>query len=161
MARIKENLTAQERIEIIKGAKKLLGPGGKNWIKGQWFAKKTKYFEPGSSHYLPKGDGGVGYDYQREAWEQVAPSEADCWCLLGALEESAYRLKLSERRAKAKTLGVKTSIKNRMIAYTKLWKKQRMLNFISVDEFNDWRDTEWKDIYKVMNDRIKELEKEV
>lgn len=147
-------LTTDQKIEIIKGAQKLLGPKGENWIKGQWFGKKKEDFVPGESVYR------WVFNY-----DEVAPSDADCWCLLGAMEESAHRLGYISQRRKAKTLGALTSIKK--LAVTRLRKLrygglgQPGQSTDDTDQYNDYHAVKWKDIKKLMSDRIKELEKEV
>jgi hypothetical protein len=152
VARVKQDLTAAQKIEVIKGAQKLLGAKGQNWIKGAWFGRKTTNFVPGKGRYIrdPK-------DNQVLNWEDTSPGQANCWCALGALEESAFRLGYSERRRKSGVVGKLTSVAK--VA------KSRLTEFMNgnhdpVYTLNDYSKTEWKDIKKLLSDRIKELEKE-
>lgn len=146
MPRIKPDLSVDERIKIIRGAQKLLGANGENWIKGYWFGKRLR---------LADGDGRRVASYL-----QVPPAEADCWCLLGALEESAYQLGLSERRAKARVLGAATSIK-KLLRRKLVANKNTLYPTMPIDAYNDSSRTQWKDIKSLMAERIKELKKEM
>lgn len=136
MPRVKQNLSVAEKLAILKGAQKLLGPKGENWIRGHWFGQRTS--KAGS--------------------RPVAPAVADCWCLLGALEESAYRLGLSERRSQSGVLGRLTSL--RALARERLSPANRWYRRDAIYLYNDDESKTWRDIKKLLNDRIKQLQAE-
>lgn len=66
----KKTLTAKQKIKVLAGALKLLGPNGEHWTRHKYFGKRVR---PGASR-------------------QTYRENADCWCLVGALKESALRL---------------------------------------------------------------------
>lgn len=136
------SLTAKEKIEVLTLAKEKLGRGGKNWVKGEWFAKN-----PVVDKYGPSG-------------EECAASEATCFCLEGALEiaavELGHRQKPVKKDRAARLVSIHSYVTRKFID-----KPYNEPKFDEVNEFNDDSRTTWKDILAVINGRIRELEKEL
>lgn len=129
MIKTKTTLTAEEKLAVLRGAMELLGRGGKNWIKNHYF--------------------GYRVDDDRVVKAPV-PAGANCWCLEGAMTETAVRLGLGTYRAKG--FGSRTSLRSLV---------RRMTGKSQVWHFNDHEETTWKDVREMVNTRIKELEKEI
>lgn len=153
MARVKSDLTNEQKIEIIQGAQKILGSKGQNWIKGTWFGKKEPNFVPGGFRYVNTSEDPFDRHHN---WRGVQPADADCWCLLGALEESAFRLGYSSQRRQSAVVGRLTSLK--------ALAKNRVRDLYGhvgktdpVHVYNDAAKVTWKDVKKLMDERIKQL----
>lgn len=150
-------LTTEEKIAVLKLAKKLLGPNGENWIQGTWFGRRVG---PGSRRYIQTENGPEALASPAYRWtkglvhmsyQTVQPSQADCWCVLGAMEEAAHRLGYKPRRRRSRILGAATSLKD--------W-AQRRKNYEEVDVLNDYAES-FKDIKQAINGRLRELEQEL
>jgi len=122
-----KQLKNDQKIALLKTAKKLLGAKGQNWTRQNWFAYRVN----------PK-DRGI----------QSTPDEANSWCLLGALEEAAYRLGYSEHRSAAERFADMSSVQ-------KLVEKKTGLSVVS---FNDSPHTEWEDVRNIIDERLAQLE---
>lgn len=122
-------LTAEQKIEVLRLAKKKLGPGGRNWVKRNWFAKQN---ELGITHPCP-------------------PEVATCFCLEGAISVAAAELGYYDKPRKSAGAAHLTSI----VRFV-----NRTQGFRRLYEFNDQRDTTWKQIKSALDGRIKELQKE-
>jgi len=154
MARLQnKSLTAEQKIKILERTRKILGPNGDNWIKGTWFARKEKSFTPGATRRRWGSE---------ENWSKAPPSEANCWCLLGAMEEAAHQLGYSKGRTEGSMLGALTSLKK--LAYKRLNEKamkkfgyKMKSSARPLHVFNDSAETEWKDVKKLIADRLKQL----
>lgn len=125
-AKHKRSLTNSEKIKVLEGARRLLGKNGENWTKGHWFG-------------LRRGS--------NRSWG-TEPEKADCWCLLGALEESAFRLGYSVKRRNQHRFGLMTSLQQ--LVYSKHWS--------SISGFNDRN--EWIDVRALLDERLKQLRAE-
>lgn len=126
----KPELTAAEKLRLLRLTKRLLGPGGERWVKGYWFGQRDP-------------------DTTRAAG--TLPAMANSWCLLGAMEEAAYRLGWSNGRGRERRWGYRTSVAGLV---------SRNSGGMSVDEFNDAWATKWRDVEAILDERIRELEEE-
>ena len=126
------DLTREQKIELLEGALEVLGPNGENWARGYWFARKPERFRPGMVVDIPADP----------------PESANCWCLEGALCESAVRLGLmAERDADVgSALGQDVSLREQLGR--------------PLFGFNDDPKTTWPDIRREVMHRIEKLKSE-
>lgn len=139
-AKDRRALTNAEKIKVIEGAKRLLGAQGQRWVRGQWFSK----------------DGGHG-----KYGNSVDPEEAVSWCVLGALEESAFRLGFSTERTESHRFSEMTSLHNLARSKTFFDWHGTEMPYASVDDFNDRENNDWKDVLAFLNERLKQLKKTI
>lgn len=74
--------TKARKLKVLRGALKLLGPNGEHWTKQKYFGKRTR---------KPKDEG-----YAVPSTGYVNRNEADTFCLVGALQQSARDLGFEE-----------------------------------------------------------------
>ena len=157
-------LTNDQKIAILEKTKELLGPNGENWTKSCWFGtKKTDEemnqwllewgFEP-----LAELDQDELLDIaQHNDWrlfrEELPVHRADqanVWCLMGAIEEAAYRLKITPERDTSERLAGPISLE-RLVNSKSEWRTW------SVIDVNDNPDTTFETVRDLLDERLTEL----
>ena len=126
------DLDREQKIAVLEETLVVLGPDGENWARGYWFGKKGKDHVPG----LVAPNMAEPYD------------QADCWCLEGALCESAVRLGVLPKRdtAAGSTLGQDISLTEQLGR--------------PLFGYNDDPKTTWADIRRELIHRIEKLKAE-
>lgn len=130
-------LSTEQKLEVIREARSILGQGGRNWIKRSWYAKRL---QPGT-----------------KINKACSLKEADCFCLEGAVNKAllnlgyvTYTRAARLRSAPARLISLKSIVKT--------------LGFQTVHGLNDHKKTTWRTIKKVLDTReaelVAELEKE-
>ena len=139
-------LTTEQSIQILEKAKELLGPNGEHWNKGCWFAREATLEE----------DGFVTYRGEQGHLEEVCelPTEdadqATTWCIMGAVEEAAYRLGIFGERDASDRLAKPISLQNLVNS------KQEWATW-SVIDVNDDSRTTFADVKGLIDARLAEL----
>lgn len=157
-------LTDEQKIEILEGAKDLLGPNGENWTKACWWGIKytdeqieeqLRMYGYESRSYFTDEEFAVA-DAENDGALTRAPLEtnsaykADTWCLMGALEESAYRLGIVPERDSSERLAAPISLQE-LVHSKNEWRSW------SVIDVNDNPNTTWDMVRDLLDERLAQL----
>lgn len=123
--------TKAHKLKVLRGALTVLGPNGEHWGKHKYFGKKWR--EP-----LREG--------LAVPSSEVSRKNADTFCLVGALKQSA-----TEAGFEAYSVGSITSILALVRTETQ---------FDTVEQWNDARDRTFPDVKSALERRIAQLEAE-
>jgi hypothetical protein len=136
-------LNTEQKIAIVRETRRVLGRGGKNWAKGAWYAVKRRVTPYESEPY--------------DTFDPVPLNLATCFCLEGAINKAILNLGLAPYSQVARWRTVPARVVS-LKAVVKRW------GFNRVNQFNDFYDTTWEDVRKVLNTReaelVEQLEKE-
>lgn len=135
-------MEASEKKAVLEKTLELLGPDGENWIQGTFWAKRNE--ATGEHEYLPVN--------KRHT--------ANAWCLAGAVCEATLRLELPFDAALGYEFARGGAIAEELTEEISLARLADEKGFPTVPDFNDDESTEFEDIQKLVNNRIKQLEEE-
>lgn len=158
-------LTKAQKIAVLEGAKELLGPNGENWTKSCWWG--TKRTDDEIDQWLQEQGFGPLSDLTRLELEDIEratdysvyrdsvdPDKANVWCLVGALEESAWRLGITTRRETTERFAPAVSL-------SKLVESKEEWQGWAVIDVNDNPGTTWPMIRGLLDERLAQLKEEV
>lgn len=156
-------LTDDQKIAILEGAKEILGPNGENWTKSCWWgiklsneeideALRENGYDPETldDDDLKEINVDNDYDFERRAVGPTMAEQANVWCLMGALEESAYRLGITQQRDSSERLAEPVSLKA-LVENSEQWQGW------SVIDVNDNPDTQFEDVRGLIDERLAQL----
>ncbi len=162
-------LTDEQKIQILEGAKELLGPNGEHWTKSCWWGVKRNdeekleyliyndYLEEGQDFDdlddLEEVELNTDYEVSRAALGVAKADEANVWCLMGALEESAYRLGIIDGRDASERLGEPISL-------AKLVNDKEQWRGWSIVDVNDNPNTTFEMVRDLIDERLVQLREE-
>lgn len=158
-------LTNTQKIQILEKAREILGPNGENWTKACWWGVKysdaeidERLVEFGYSRGLSKEEiRKIDFDEEGEicrvALADDEPERANVWCLMGALEESAYRLGFIEERDTSERLADPISLRQ-LVRSKKEWSTWGVI------DVNDNPNTTWETIRDLVDERLAQLSEE-
>lgn len=157
-------LTDEQKIQILEGAKKLLGPNGENWTKSCWWGVKTldselverlRYYgyqvdEVPDDDQLKEWNQDTEGEIMRRPLDTEEADEANVWCLMGALEEVAYRLGIVQTRHSSERLADPISLQN-LVQSKEEWQGW------SVIDVNDKAETTFEMVRGLIDERLAQL----
>lgn len=161
-------LTTEQKIQILEKTKELLGPNGEGWTKSCWFGVKKSPDE--INEWLEV----QGYEFRLDELEPAAindliqetdyeavrrgiaindADQANVWCLLGAIEESAYRLGIVQERDASERFANPISLQ-------KLVDSKEEWHGWSVIDVNDAPNTTFETVRDLIDERLAQLRAE-
>lgn len=153
-------LTTEQKIQILEKGKELLGPNGENWTKACFWGvkytdaeRKERLIDYGYDPTALTDEEFAGIDddlgYELSRWE-ADPENANVWCLMGALEEAAYRLGIVEERDPSERLAEPISLRQLLNS------KNEFMHWNVID-VNDRAETTFGTIRGLIDERLAQL----
>lgn len=159
-------LTDDQKIRILETAREMLGPNGENWTKSCWWGVKVPedellarlerfgyYYEDDelpSPDRLDEIDEEEGHEVKRRPLDTVEADAANVWCLMGALEEAAFRLGIVEKRVADDRLADPISLQ-KLVNDNEEWQGW------SVIDVNDKAETTFATVSGLIDERLAQL----
>lgn len=156
-------LNDTQRIQILEKTKEILGPNGENWTKACWFGVKFTEdeiterleefgYDPGevSDAEFKQINEDEEYELSRYSLAPDRAGEANVWCLMGAIEEAAYRLGIVPERDSSERFASPISLSN-LVQSRAEWAGW------SVVDVNDKPDTTFETVRNLIDERLAEL----
>lgn len=129
-------LTPEQSIQILEKAKEILGPNGEHWAQGFWVG-------------LPYDDDEDDSLYAEATWADANNPDAK-FCVMGALEQAAYELQITNERENSDRLADPVSLQKLVNSYDK-WEG------LGVIDVNDSNYTTFETISKLIDERLAQL----
>lgn len=155
-------LTDEQKIAILEKAKEILGPNGEHWTKACWWGVKNDegriaelleewgYQPDPTESEFKQLDEDTDHELSRRSVDTPDADKANVWCLMGALEEAAWRLRIVEARDASERLAAPISLE-RLVDSKDQWRA------MTVIDVNDNPETEWSDIRDLLDERLAQL----